>query len=63
MENQTYKIVIVGGGTGGITVAAQLLRKMPTLRDQIAIIDPSGKHYYQPLWTLVGGGVYKKKNL
>jgi len=61
MENQTYKIVIVGGGTGGITVAAQLLRKMPTLRDQIAIIDPSGKHYYQPLWTLVGGGVYKKE--
>lgn len=44
----TYKIVIVGGGTGGITVAAQLLRKMPALRDQIAIIDPSGNHYYQP---------------
>ncbi len=24
----------------------------------IAIIEPSDKHYYQPAWTLVGGGVY-----
>lgn len=61
MEKITYKVVIVGGGTGGITVAAQLLRKMPTLADQVAIIDPSTKHYYQPLWTLVGGGASKKE--
>lgn len=62
MEKFTFKVVIVGGGTGGITVAAQLLRKMPTLADQVAIIDPSTKHYYQPLWTLVGGGASKKEN-
>ncbi|MDA0660522.1 MAG: hypothetical protein O2931_08490 [Planctomycetota bacterium] len=26
----------------------------------MAVIKPSGKHYYQPLWTLVGGGVFDK---
>lgn len=56
---QHYKIVIVGGGTAGITVAAQLLRKNNKLKGDIAIIDPADYHYYQPLWTLVGAGVSK----
>lgn len=56
-----YKIVIVGGGTGGITVAAQLLRKSPHFRNDILIIDPADMHYYQPLWTLVGAGVTPKQ--
>jgi sulfide:quinone oxidoreductase len=47
------EILIIGGGTAGITVAARLLRKGH--RD-VAIIEPSDTHYYQPLWTLVGGG-------
>lgn len=50
------KIVIVGGGNAGISVAAQLLRKEKNL--EIQIIDPSDKHYYQPAWTLVGAGIY-----
>lgn len=52
-----HQIVIIGGGAGGITVAAQLMRKDPSLK--IAIIEPSDKHYYQPAWTLVGGGAYQ----
>ncbi|TWT49309.1 Sulfide dehydrogenase [flavocytochrome c] flavoprotein chain precursor [Rubripirellula amarantea] len=52
-----YQIVIVGGGTAGITVAARLRNADPSLG--IAIIEPSEKHYYQPLWTLVGGGMFK----
>lgn len=52
-----YKIAIIGGGSAGITVAARLLRSNKTLKNQIAIIDPAKYHYYQPLWTLVGGGV------
>lgn len=48
-----HRIVIVGGGTAGITVAARLLRKGHT---DVAVIEPSERHYYQPLWTLVGGG-------
>src|SRR5690349_10036985 len=51
-----HQIVIVGGGTAGITVAARLLRKGFT---DVAVIEPSDKHYYQPLWTLVGGGQAK----
>lgn len=55
-----HEIVIVGGGTAGITVAAQLNRGWFRRRD-MAIIEPSGKHYYQPLWTLVGAGLAKKE--
>lgn len=53
-----YRIVIIGGGSAGITVAARLARKVPPA--EIAIIEPSDKHYYQPMWTLVGGGVFPK---
>ncbi|HCS54954.1 MAG TPA: pyridine nucleotide-disulfide oxidoreductase, partial [Planctomycetaceae bacterium] len=52
-----HQIVIVGGGTAGITVAARLRNADPSL--DIVIIEPSEKHYYQPLWTLVGGGMFK----
>ncbi len=51
-----HQILIVGGGTAGITVAARMLRKGYT---DVAVIEPSSKHYYQPLWTLVGGGQAK----
>ncbi|KFL43994.1 pyridine nucleotide-disulfide oxidoreductase [Lysinibacillus sp. BF-4] len=49
-------IAIVGAGTAGVTMAAQLLRKASYLKNNIVIIDPSDKHYYQPFFTLVGGG-------
>lgn len=51
-----HQIVIIGGGNAGISLAAQLLRKNRRL--DIAIVDPAEKHYYQPAWTLVGGGVF-----
>jgi len=54
-----HKILIIGGGTAGITVAARLARKITG--GDIAIIEPSDKHYYQPMWTLVGGGIFPKK--
>lgn len=55
-----YQILIIGGGTAGITVAAQLKRRNPAL--QIGLIEPSEKHYYQPAWTLVGGGAFDFKD-
>ena len=48
-----HRIVIVGGGSAGITVAARLRRAGTA---DITVIEPSDTHYYQPLWTLVGGG-------
>lgn len=58
MTSQRHTIVIAGGGTAGITVAALLRARGVT---GIAIIEPSDKHYYQPLWTLVGAGVFPKE--
>ena len=54
-----HQIIIIGGGNAGISTAAQLLRKHKNL--DIAIIEPSEKHYYQPAWTLVGGGTFDIK--
>ena len=54
-----HEILIIGGGTAGITVAARLLDS-PDPPD-IGIVEPSATHYYQPLWTLVGGGVFDKE--
>lgn len=53
-----HEVVIVGGGTAGLTVASQLLNEAPEL--DIAVIEPSDKHYYQPIWTLVGAGVFDR---
>jgi sulfide:quinone oxidoreductase len=51
-----HQILIIGGGNAGISLAAQLLRKDEKL--DVAIVEPSEKHYYQPGLTLVGGGVF-----
>lgn len=51
-----YQVLIIGGGTAGIMVAAQLIKKNKQLN--IAIIEPSEHHYYQPAFTLVGAGAF-----
>tara|TARA_R110002126_G_scaffold70082_3_gene176652 strand:+ start:1881 stop:3554 length:1674 start_codon:yes stop_codon:yes gene_type:complete len=53
----SYEIVIVGAGAGGIAAAASLKARKPEL--EIAIIDPADIHYYQPGWTMVGGGIFE----
>lgn len=50
----SYDVLIIGAGTAGVSVAARLCKADRALR--VAVIDPSADHYYQPLWTLVGGG-------
>lgn len=60
MATKHHQIVIVGGGTAGITVAAQLMRKSKNL--DVALIDPTDEHYYQPAWTLVGAGTFDYKD-
>ena len=53
----SHQVVIVGGGAAGIAVASSLLARSPQL--DIAIIDPADAHFYQPGWTMVGGGIFK----
>lgn len=55
-QQNSYDIVVVGGGSAGIATAASLLKRRNWLN--IAIIEPKNVHYYQPGWTMVGGGVF-----
>ncbi len=58
-STRSHQVVIVGGGNAGISIAARVCRELDGA--DVAIIEPSEKHYYQPLWTLVGGGVVPKE--
>lgn len=49
-------VLVIGGGAAGISVAASLKARKPDL--DVAIVDPAEIHYYQPGWTMVGGGVF-----
>lgn len=53
-----HRIVIIGGGTGGI-ITANLLAKAG--ERNIALIEPSDRHFYQPIWTLVGAGAVRQE--
>jgi sulfide:quinone oxidoreductase len=51
--------LIVGGGAAGVSVANNMRRQNACI--DIAIIEPSEKHYYQPGFTIIGGGAYTLK--
>lgn len=58
VPGQLRHTILIVGGAAGITVAAQLRRTSASL--DIAIVEPSETHSYQPGWTLVGAGVFKR---
>lgn len=49
-----YEMLVLGGGSGGIAMAARMKNKLGA--DKVAVIEPSERHFYQPIWTLVGAG-------
>ena len=53
------RVLIVGGGCAGITTAATLKKHDPSL--EIAIVEPSDLHWYQPGFTLVGAGIFTRQ--
>jgi len=57
--DRNFNIVIVGGGSAGIATAASILKRNRKI--SLAIIEPSAEHFYQPGWTMVGGGVFSKE--
>ncbi len=59
MSEQHHSILIVGGGAAGVSTANNMRRKNATI--DIALIEPSENHYYQPGFTIIGGGAYTLK--
>lgn len=59
MTNQHYTVLIIGGGAAGVSVANNMRRQNSDI--DIAIVEPSEVHYYQPGFTIVGGGAYTLK--
>ena len=55
-----FEVVIVGAGAAGISVAASLKARDRDL--SVAVIDPADVHYYQPGWTMVGGGIFEPQD-
>lgn len=53
--NKSFKLVVVGGGAGGCSTAAKFASKLG--KGNVAVIEPRDVHYYQPYWTMVGGGL------
>ncbi|XP_058821575.1 sulfide:quinone oxidoreductase, mitochondrial [Topomyia yanbarensis] len=54
-ENHKCKVLVVGGGAGGCAVAAKLSSKLG--QGKVIILEPAERHYYQPMFTLIGGGI------
>lgn len=54
-QAEAYKLVVVGGGAGGAAMSAKFGARLG--KENVAVVEPSENHFYQPMWTLVGGGL------
>lgn len=48
-----FDVLVIGGGNAGISLASRLKRYG---FHNLAIVEPSNKHLYQPLFSHIGGG-------
>ncbi|MDO8937883.1 MAG: FAD/NAD(P)-binding oxidoreductase [Methylicorpusculum sp.] len=56
MSTQHHTVLIIGGGAAGVSVTNNMRRQNSSI--DIALIEPSEIHYYQPGFTIIGGGAY-----
>lgn len=56
-ENINARIVIIGGGAAGCSLAARLMRKID--KPNITLIDPADKQFYQPGFTFIAAGIFQ----
>lgn len=54
------KLLVCGGGAGGCSIAAKFASKLGA--GGCVVVEPSVTHYYQPMWTMVGGGMKQLKD-
>jgi eukaryotic sulfide quinone oxidoreductase len=52
-------ICIIGGGTAGANLVGHFKYQRGVLKKDIRVFEPSKTHYYQPSFTMVGGGIFK----
>ncbi|KAH9946178.1 FAD/NAD(P)-binding domain-containing protein [Epithele typhae] len=70
-EKDSYKVVVIGAGTGGLNVANQIYNRFKSAgkalnAGDIAIVDAAEYHYYQNSTahrTLVGSGLKQKEEM
>ncbi len=52
------RLLVLGAGTAGTMVVNRLRRRLDTAEWQIAVVDQSDRHFYQPGYLFVPFGVY-----
>lgn len=57
MLSTHVKVAVIGGGTAGVAVSAQLAESPNFEANEISVFDPRSEHHYQPSYTMIGGGV------
>lgn len=61
MQHNKTRIVVVGGGTGGMAVVSALNQLPSREHFEITLLEPAEHHYYQPQWTMVGAGLFPRE--
>lgn len=61
VSSASGRIVIVGGGAAGLSIAARMQRALE--KPRITVIDPASWHYYQPGFTLIACGVFEANDV
>ncbi|WKX99855.1 hypothetical protein Q1695_014604 [Nippostrongylus brasiliensis] len=55
LRGQHFRLLVVGGGASGMGASHKFARKLPKF--SVGVVEPNEIHYYQPGFTLVGGGL------